>query len=114
MQERKGSMWNADATHYCVTTNGIIKSNGELVMGAGIALQAKQRFPELPRLFAKHVKARGNTPCAIRHASGKYYVSFPTKNDFRNPSDLELIIKSACQCVIGVQHTHHSRLLVFL
>lgn len=29
----------------CVTTNGIVKSNGELVMGAGCALAFKKQFP---------------------------------------------------------------------
>lgn len=95
MIEVKGSMWDADASHFCITTNSVVKYNGELVMGAGIALQAKLRFPELPILFAQHVKSRGNTPCAIRHSSGKYYVSFPTKHHWKDPSDITLIIKSA-------------------
>ncbi|MCZ2224447.1 MAG: hypothetical protein LC122_12560 [Chitinophagales bacterium] len=29
----------------CITTNGIVKSNQEAVMGAGIALQAAEKFP---------------------------------------------------------------------
>ncbi len=95
MKEAKGSMWKASATHYCVTTNGIVKSNGDLVMGAGIALQAKNKHPHVPHWFGQHVLRRGNTPCAVRVAKDRYYVSFPTKHDYRDPSDLDLIIKSA-------------------
>ena len=32
----------------CCTTNKIVKNNGELVMGAGIAKQFKAKYPDLP------------------------------------------------------------------
>ena len=46
----------------CVTTNGIIKSNGELVMGAGCALEFKNRFPKIPKILGDKIKKSGNLP----------------------------------------------------
>ena len=45
----------------CVTTNNIVKNNGELVMGAGIAKQFRDRFPELARHFGE-ILERGENP----------------------------------------------------
>lgn len=52
-QVREGQMWDAYAGSdlFCLTTNATVNRAGELVMGRGIALEAKRRFPRLP-LFA--------------------------------------------------------------
>jgi hypothetical protein len=92
MQEKIGSIWDSDCDYIAVTTNDRIKNNGCLVMGAGIAKQAATRYPELPKRLAKHVKECGNIP-KICHDIG--IVSFPTKYDWKNPSDIDLIKQSA-------------------
>lgn len=94
MQEVFGNIWNSNARYICVTTNSIVKPNGELVMGKGIALQAKNRYPKLPAILGKHVKSKGNIPCIVNIGTS-YIVSFPTKNHFMNPSIPQLIIDSA-------------------
>lgn len=40
-----------------ITTNRIINKN-KLVMGAGIALQAKKKYPDLPKRFASFINER--------------------------------------------------------
>ena len=42
---KTGNMWDSwdDADLFLITTNAVIKVNGELVMGRGIALEARQR-----------------------------------------------------------------------
>jgi len=93
----KGNLW--DFHQYgpvCITTNGIVKNNGELVMGAGIALQAKQRFPKLPRKLAQAVNTYGNHAFYLPDEN---LFSFPTKHNWRDPSDIDLIAKSALQLV---------------
>lgn len=77
-----------------VTTNGIVKSNGNLVMGAGIAKQFAIRYPELPSILGKKVKHYGNIPFLVK-TKGVSILSFPTKNHYSEKSDLDLIIKSA-------------------
>ena len=93
----KGNLWDFHLVGpVCITTNGIIKKNGELVMGAGIALQAKQRFPEVPRKLADAVKIYGNR---TMYLTQERMFSFPTKHDWRDPSDIDLIAESALQLI---------------
>ena len=98
MLEITGDIWGQKCDWLCITTNGIIKSNGHAVMGKGIALQAAQRFPNIDLLLAQSIKVRGNVVSALLKApDGRIIISFPTKNNWRSPSDIELIRKSANQ-----------------
>ena len=102
----------------CVTTNGTIKSNGELVMGAGVAKEFYDRYntshrianrlAELlyggnPNLRKMHVVAPEYNVCyraiAAEQNEGTHVVSFPTKNYFMDKGDLELIKRSARRMV---------------
>lgn len=84
----------------CVTTNGMIKKSGEAVMGAGIAKEADTRF-KLKYKLADYLQKYGNRPFNM----GVYpnsqvgnimtIVTFPTKNDWRDKSDMKLIRQSA-------------------
>ncbi len=97
MQYVNGNLWDFHpANPVCITTNGVIKKNGELVMGAGIALQAKMRFPILPYTLALLVRDFGNI---VFHLIDENLFSFPTKNNWRDKSDIDLIAKSAQRLV---------------
>lgn len=54
-----GDMWTAydDSQLFLVTTNSVV-TDGKLVMGAGIALQAQQRFPGIERAFGQAIGSR--------------------------------------------------------
>lgn len=75
----------------CVTTNGIVKASGSLVMGAGVAKEAARRFPELPHLLGQLVDEKGNHVFIIEKFG---IASFPTKHDWKNNSDIDLIAQS--------------------
>lgn len=75
-----------------VTTNSVIKTNGEAVMGAGVALEAKAWQPDLPLALGAALKLHGNR---VFYWAQYRMVTFPTKEDFRDPSTLELIQRSA-------------------
>jgi len=97
MQYTQGNLWTFH--HFdpvCITTNGMIRKDGTLVMGAGIALQAKQRFPEVPRKLADAVKIYGNR---TMYLTQERMFSFPTKHDWRDKSDINLIAESCTQLV---------------
>lgn len=79
----------------CVTTNGIVKKDGSLVMGAGIALQFKNKYPDLPFILGRKVATYGNQPFYVRTNTGQSIVSFPTKENYKDKSSLDLIISSA-------------------
>lgn len=92
MKEKQGNIWKQNSQFVCVTTNGVVKHNGELVMGAGIALEAKQKFPELPKRLGTLVHTFGNLPFYLEDIG---IISFPTKNHFKENSDIKLIERSA-------------------
>lgn len=75
----------------CITTCGVVSKNGYLVMGAGIAKDAKRKFMELPYIFGQNVDEKGNH----FHIIKKYGVaSFPTKHHWKEKSDINLIARS--------------------
>lgn len=97
MRERKGDLWDllgiVDAI--CITTNGVRKKDGSLVMGAGVAREAVAKFPEIQFILGRKVLEQGNIPHIAWEQSGTYIVSFPTKVNWRLPSSLNLIQTSA-------------------
>lgn len=92
-----------DGEGVCVTTNGMIKSNGAAVMGAGIALQADRQFRvsttlgEFLRQYGNHVFQLG----MHLSPSGTWFhlLTFPTKHDWRQNSDLSLIAQSCHELI---------------
>lgn len=90
MRERVGNIWDYvgnPKTAIVVTTNGCIDKKGEAVMGAGIARQAKERYPMTARrlgnflshnaLLGEHREDEWNIPYLINR--DPLIFSFPTK-----------------------------------
>ena len=96
MQEVQGNFWSFVDMHEAilVTTNGIVKHNGELVMGGGIALQFRNKYPWLAKSLGRLVNKHGNIPFVIGHTD-KLIISMPTKEHYKNPSPISLITNSA-------------------
>lgn len=97
MKELTGDIWSFHKKGYtiAITTNGTLNSYGQLVMGKGLAAQAKGRYPELPQALGNVVgsTAGGNI---VHYLKGYRLFTFPTKHDwFNQNSDLELIKRSA-------------------
>jgi len=92
MKEATGDLWQAKPQFIrCITTNGVVKKNGELVMGRGNALQAKERYPQLPGLLGSYIKSSGNILYYIEELN---IASFPVKYHWRDKADLKLIAQS--------------------
>ena len=91
--------WVGRCDALCITTNGIVKSNGELVMGAGIAKQARDWIPGLARAAGQAVRKNGLRTELMGSfcKEGTKIVLLPTKNHWRDPSPLELVLKSMSQ-----------------
>jgi hypothetical protein len=109
MLEIKGSIWNFHSPDNWVgvTTNSVIKRNGQAVMGAGIALDASRRFPELPARLAKHLTEGGNHPYIFPQYR---IVTIPTKHHWKDKSDIDLI-ESSCKKLIQCAD-HFSKLYI--
>ena len=96
MKEVKGDLWSYDGRKgfiLLITTNGFIKKDGTGVMGAGVAKQAAERYPDLPRLLGQALRDRGNivTPLTFN------IMAFPVKHEWMNDADLKLIRRSTKQ-----------------
>jgi len=93
----QGNIWDHHAKgHYItITVNCNIKTNGHAVMGAGIALEVKQRFPDLPRKLGE-VKERR----AVVVFPEERIITFPTKINWYESSTVELISSSLAQLII--------------
>ena len=94
LQEAYGDLWayRSKGHWVAVTTNGVTRHDGCAAMGAGVALQANQRFPGLAWAVGQANQAHGNIPHAFPEHK---VVTFPTKHHFRDNSDLALIEQSA-------------------
>lgn len=85
----------------CITTNGEIKKDGRAVMGAGVAKTARDTFKDIDRKLARSIQAIGNVVSYlglyIYKGKSLNIISFPTKNKWRDNSDLDLIKQSVNQ-----------------
>lgn len=100
MQEIKGNLWgfHKRGDPIVITTNGTIKTNGEAVMGRGIAAQAAAKFPNIPSSLGYKLTKQGN----IVHVFNVAYptvrlFTFPVKHNWWEPADINLIQQSAMQ-----------------
>jgi hypothetical protein len=89
-----GDLWAGPANAWrVVPTNRMTRRDGSAVMGAGIALQATERFPELPRAYGAAL--RGGCIGLWTYAPG-HVLCLPTKHDWRDNADIGLVARGLC------------------
>jgi len=85
-----------------VTTNGVVKANHEAVMGAGCAKEANELF-HVSKKLGKYLLEYGNRPFNLGlYSNGETrltLLTFPTKWDWKDKSDMRLIKKSATHLI---------------
>jgi hypothetical protein len=102
MLEQAGDIWEAAGKddYVVITTCGTIKKNKWLVMGRGIARQAAERYPWLPKAMGEAVRRNGLSVELFLH---NRLIAFPTKHQFYEDSDPSLIETSVIQLVQKVE-----------
>jgi hypothetical protein len=99
----------------CFTSNGVVKSNGHLVMGAGTARIVKDMYPYLPSLLGSDIMAN------YKKTNGVYSYGFifnseyrigalQTKYHFKDNSSVE-IIKFALSKLTIFANANRSKLI---
>lgn len=97
----KGNMW--DVFHktdiFMITTNPIRRTDGAVVMGRGIALEAKTRYPQLPYDFGKaldelHPELDQQFVGKIGDYEETPIYFFMVKDHWRNDADISIISSS--------------------
>lgn len=99
MREVEGDLWAFHAAgHWVViTTNGTVRHDGACVMGRGIALQAKERFPDLPYALGDRLRQHGNRVFAFPRWR---IFTFPVKDAWSDRASLPLIRASIEQLIV--------------
>lgn len=96
MLEEFGDFWTIQGDARCITANGTLRTNGDAIMGKGIALQAKQRYNRVETTLGRLIQKYGNHVFFVGHG----LISFPTKHEWRDSkSDIGLIKRSAIELV---------------
>lgn len=95
--ETRGNIFDEKADAVCVTTNGVVCSTGA-VMGKGIAKEADMRY-NLKTALAEKLRAHGNHVYDMGLFENKHIVTFPTKNHWRDNSEIMLIIQSCHELI---------------
>jgi hypothetical protein len=106
-----------DVDAICITTNGIVKTDGRAVMGRGVALAAREKFPGIDKALGDTLlnKNFGNIVFPIWFWNRKkriFIFSFPTKNDWKNKSDINLIRASAERLVLWIDTIELRKILL--
>jgi hypothetical protein len=103
MNLRRGDMFlNSPPEEWIgFTANGMLNNKGELVMGAGNALQMKQRFPDMPLKIGNKLRGLGEAtgarpPYTFNVMALPTYkvIVFQSKLDWKDQSPTQLVIQS--------------------
>lgn len=86
-----------------IPTNGTITRLSTVVMGAGLAKDAAERFPTLSRELASRVLLDGNR---VQYFPQYFLFTFPTKHNWWEYADLSLIQES-CKQLNQLMATHN-------
>lgn len=108
MIEEYGDFWTIQGDLRCITTNGALRKNGNAIMGKGIALEARRRYPDLEIRLGKLVRMYGNH---VFHLEGGL-ISFPTKHHWKQDGDIGLIKRSAQELVSLLESSPAKRVLL--
>ena len=124
--ENKIGFWERigfdDVQAAVITLNNVIKNDGSLVMGAGQSLQANKTFPLLARNWGMLIKGMSEGGHNDFHLvidgprqynrDVLYLVGLQTKRNWKDPSDLDLIVES-CKRLRDLADTlHWDRIIV--
>lgn len=92
-----GNMWDAyeEADLFLITTNSFIKRNGALVMGAGIAKQARDMFSGLDLALGQRIDHLGLYGLLIsENYPERKLGAFQVKRHWKDTASLDIIEKS--------------------
>lgn len=101
MREVFGDLWEYPADIRVITTNGDVNRFGQAVMGRGVALQAKQRYPNIEKALAYCLSKYGLRVVMLRHD----LFAFPVKRHWHEKARLSLIRRSAQELVSMTDRT---------
>ena len=98
MIEVCGNIWDYhDQGWIVIPTSLATRRDGKAVMGAGLSLQAAERFPLLPKMLGDYLRLGGHD-CS--YYPGYRLFCLPTKNDWRDLASLDMI-RDGCNTLVS-------------
>ena len=94
MIEVKGDLFEQECDALVITTNGTVRKDGACVMGRGVALQAKQKWPGVEYELGRLIGRNGNIVQVIAKGQLAPLVALPVKHHWHQKADLDLIRRS--------------------
>jgi len=96
----------------CIPTNQILKVTNQGVWGKGLALSAKEKWPDLPKLHGQFLKKRQKGTTLIKRTlhpnlEQLCIYSFPTRIHWKDKSNLNLIEQSARELIYLTDYNKH-------
>jgi len=115
MIERPGDLWDVydrdvkfHKDHFIVIpTNGIVKKNGQAVMGAGLAKDIALKMETFPLMLGNRLKFYGNIPHSFSEVN---IITFPTKHHWYQEANIDLIEVSALELANCVRTAGYKRI----
>ena len=101
MIEAIGNIWDYKADCIVITTNGYVRQDGACVMGRGVALQAKRKFPGIEYRIGDAIRRQGNHLYNMGRVC-----TFPVKHYWYQAADLDLIHRSAEELAVEARALH--------
>lgn len=101
MIETSGDLWafHTQGRWVVVTTNGSVRKDGCAVMGRGVAREAAQKFPTLPKQLGHVLRLTGNR---VFEWPEHRLFTFPVKHQWQEGADIGLIRESAKELALMV------------
>ncbi len=99
MLTTNGDLWTVDAGWQILPMNLIVQRDSRAAMGAGVALEASQRYPDLAARLGMAIKNLRWAPLArpVTHFRDHRLSCLPTKYEWRERSNLDLIRRGLVQ-----------------
>ena len=111
MIEVFGDLWEArqPGDWVCITINSFIRSDGRLVMGRGIALEALSRYPHIQATLGLLIEEHGSR---LEVLDNDRLIAFPVKKHFKDKAELQIILRSTLQLLEAAPRLTGGRILM--
>lgn len=97
MKIEQGDLWqkHQEGHHICIPVNKERKTNGDAVMGAGLANEARLMFPDLPKKLGEFIRQNNRWASGLFcHLPNYRLFLLATKESWRETSKLTTIERS--------------------
>lgn len=101
MREISGDLWEEEADAKVITTNAATNSRGHAVMGRGVALQCKERYPGIEAIYGRWLDCNtARVTCMLSSDPVPIpLVFFLVKYHWRERASIPLILQSLGQLI---------------